>query len=242
MEKSQSNLSFSISMISSLRNINLETNQVQFACDLCNSIPKLTEITNKNKIIFKCPNKLHGQREILIDEYLNKIIKYNKNNYECEICDNKVQKYYPNNKFKYCYNCKKIICYECIKKHNNKHKIINNDEYNIKCNEHYNEKYEYYCIKCDKNLCLKCYNEHYDDPHKKLCLSLSKLKVKEDEIEYLKNKNKEYNEIIKNYMNLIKLNNIIINSYEKYKNNYYNIYNITNIIQMNKKLLKVIIQ
>lgn len=56
-------------------------------------------------------------------------------------------------------------------------------------------------------------------------------------MEYLKNKNKGYEEVIKKYTNFIKLNIIIINSYLKNSNNYNNISNINNLIQIIKKMI-----
>lgn len=95
---------------------------------------------------------------------------------------------------------------------------------------HYNENYKYYCNILDKNLCPKCY-DYYEGDYR-YCLKFSEKKPSINDIDYLKNKNKEYEEIIKKYTNIIKLNNLIINPFEKNSNNYYNIFNINSIIKL----------
>ena len=43
--------------------------------------------------------------------------------------------------------------------HNKKHKIINYNEINNICEKHY-DNYDNYCIDCNKNICLKCFEDH----------------------------------------------------------------------------------
>ncbi len=127
METSQNNLTFSsISMFLSNRisnSINNNSNnngsiilkQAQTTCPQCNLISKITEITkDKKDIIFKCKKKFHGKIRITIEEYLNRTMNYNINNYKCDICRKIIQKYFLKEKFKYCFECKKIIYNECI--------------------------------------------------------------------------------------------------------------------------------
>ena len=54
--------------------------------------------------------------------------------------------------------------------------------------------------------------------------------IETKEIDKIKKLNKEYRSLISYYESLIKLNNLIIYSYENYRDNYYNLYNINTII------------
>jgi len=188
-----------------------------YTCDNCLIVPEINNINyNTNKITIKCP--FHKIKELSINDYLN-----NKINQLCNICNNIL-----NNNLYFCYQCKKAICSNCKDNHIKDHNIIILNEYNTKCQIHYNKNYMYYCYNCSSNLCEECHVNH-DNCHN--ITPLSNLFLKNEEIEYINNKNIEYNKIIQNYKNYISLNNIIINTYKAYSNNFYYIKNIKNIIR-----------
>ena len=56
-----------------------------------------------------------------------------------------------------------------------------------------------------------------------------------NEVENIRKLNKEYRSLITYYESLIRLNNLIIYSYENYRDNYYNLYNINTIINNYKR-------
>jgi Leucine-rich repeat (LRR) protein len=62
-------------------------------------------------------------------------------------------------------------------------------------------------------------------------IPLSNIFLKEEELDYIKNKNEKYEKIIKMYQNYLTLNNFILDSYNNFKNNYYYIKNVKNLIR-----------
>ena len=190
-----------------------------YKCPNCLIVPEITNINySENKILLECP--YHKNNLMDINDYLNSI-KFNL----CKECNSKI----PSKEISYfCNQCKKIICFNCEKNHQNlKHNIINMNEYNIKCKIHY-KKYEYYCFNCSSNLCQICFDNH-DNMHN--IIPLSNIFLKEEELDYIKNKNEKYEKIIKMYQNYLTLNNFILDSYNNFKNNYYYIKNVKNLIR-----------
>ena len=193
-----------------------------YTCNNCLIVPEITNIDyTTNKITIKCP--FHKTKEIAINEYLN-----NKINNTCNICNQNIN---DNAMLYYCYECKKIICIECKKTHINEHELIIINEFNIRCQLHYNKKYIYYCHNCTSNLCEECHRVH-DNNHN--IFPLSSIPLKKDEMEYIINKNEEYNNIIQLYKNFISLNNLILDTYKIFSNNFFYIKNLKNIIRFQK--------
>ena len=190
-----------------------------YTCVNCSLIPEITDINYPdNRISIKCP--FHKTNELLINDYLN-----NKINQLCNFCNKYTSN---NNSIYYCYQCKKKICPECKETHAKEHNLINISEYNIKCQIHYDKKYLYYCYNCSSNLCEEC-NLKHDNEHNIILLSNNLLKI--EEIDYITNKNAEYEKIIQNYKNYIYLNNLILDTYKTFSNNFYHIKNLKNIIR-----------
>ena len=215
-EKNQKNNSFTNS------NKNLDTKKEVFRCPFCLIVPEITNINySENKILLECP--FHKNNSLDIKDYLNSL-----NFNLCQICNSKLLS--KDNSF-YCYQCKKIICINCQKNHQKGHNFINLDEYNTKCQIHYNKIYEFYCFNCSSNLCEICFNNH-DNSHN--IIPLSNIFPRTEELEYIRNKNEEYNKIIQIYQNYIALNNIILYTYINFKNNFYYIKNIKNLIRFLK--------
>ena len=226
-QKNNEELSFlSFSSYDSVDNLNLEKME-QYTCDECSEIPKIRD-TNiiKNTIIIKCKN--HGQKEINIREYILNSLNYNPNNWKCKDSAN-IQKE-TKDLFKYC-ECGYVFCSSCYSCHKDKthHKqSIDSDKYFLYCKKagHFNEKYIGYCYECNDNYCKICEADHIK--HSKILINT--MEVEKKEIDKIKKLNKEYRSLITYYESLIKLNNLIIHSYEKNRDNYYNLFNIHNII------------
>ena len=204
---------------------NTENNNIQkevYKCPNCLIVPEISYINyTKNKLLLECP--FHKCQSMQIKDYLDSL-KFN----FCETCHKKIS---SNAISYYCYQCKNILCLNCENNHQKDHNMINIDEYNIKCQIHYKNNYEYYCYNCSSNLCGTCFNNH-DNNHN--IIPLSNIFPQKDEIDFILNKNNEYNKIIQAYQNLISLNNLIIDTYNKYKNNFYYIKNIKNLIRFIK--------
>ena len=201
-------------------NIQKET----YKCPNCLIVPEITNINYiASEILLQCP--FHKEKSMSINDYLNSL----KDN----ICQKCYTKILSNELSLYCYHCKNILCRKCSSSHQNDHNLVNINEYNIKCQIHHNKNYEYYCYNCSSNLCEICFNNH-DDKHN--IIPLSNIFPQKEEIEYIHNINKEYKKIIQTYENIISLNNLIIDTYTNYKNNFYYIKNIKTLIRFNKNI------
>ena len=215
---------------------NVKLNKMgQYTCDKCSEIPKIVSTDLKNKkIIIKC--KEHGQNEINIQDFLVNTLNYNTNNWKCSQCPN-IQRDQKEN-FLFC-ECGEVFCVSCYKRHQEKLKHYNSiqsDNYNLRCRvkpDHYNEKNIGYCYDCNTHYCKKCEKEDKHDLH--TVVPIDKLIVDEKEIENIRKLNKEYRSLISYYESLIRLNNLVIHSYKKYRNNYYNCFNLNTIINNYKR-------
>jgi len=206
----------------------------QYTCDQCSEIPTIisTDI-NKKTILYKCKN--HGQKEKDIKDYLVNALNYNTNNWKCSQCDT-IQRN-TNQIFKYC-QCNLVFCEKCFNIHSDKEKHMYNIDsnlYDLRCKKepsHFGEVLKGYCYDCHEHYCSKCEDEHISDFH--TTTEINKMLIENNEIDNIKKQNKEYRSLISYYESLIRLNNLILNAYEKYRDNYYNLYNI-NIIAKNFK-------
>lgn len=126
---------------------------------------------------------------------------------------------------------------------NNNLKNINISQH-LKCNKHIDnniicfnyEKKEFYCLKCyrfnkDKEYDIRFFKD-VNFPNE---ININEIEFIDshfidNSIQYLKKKNIQYNNIIKNYYNLINLNNIFINSYNNIINKKIDIINIKHYI------------
>ena len=220
-------LSFlSFSSYDSLDNINLE-NMGQYTCDECSQIPKIISTNlEKKTILIKCKN--HGQKELNINDYLINSLKYNPNNWKCADSEH-VQKECKE-LFKNC-ECGSVFCAPCFEHHKeirNHNKFIDSSQFFLQCKnpDHFGTKFSGYCQECDENFCENCIKNHQG--HTKI--QNSNMEVDQKEIEKIKKLNKEYRTLISYYESLIRLNNLILYSYEKNRGNYYNLYNINRIL------------
>ena len=220
--KQKSNSNNNESEINNISNINTNDKIQTYKCPDCLIVPEISNINySENEILLECP--FHKENLMDIKNYLNSL-----NFNTCQICN---IKFTSKDSSYYCYQCKKSTCYNCKINHDKKHNLININEYNIKCQIHFGKNYEYYCYNCSSNLCETCFNNH-DNKHN--IKPLSDLFIKNEDLDYILKKNKEYNKIIQIYQNYTSLNNIILDTYKNYKNNFYYIKNIKNLIRFIK--------
>lgn len=213
----------------------------QYTCDECPLIPKIISYDpNTRKIIIKCPQ--HGQKSLDINTYLVNSLNYNPNNWKCTDCE-KIQRD-EKERFKYC-QCKNIYCsehYELHKKDDEeKHKYyIDSDVFYTKCKNHeshFNEINKGFCTHCNKHYCSKCEEEHQNHSSNKI--DLSDIITEKKNIEKIRESNKKYRGFISYYESLIRLNNLIIYSFDNYKNNYYNLDNINTILNKSESSVQI---
>jgi len=94
-------------------------------------------------------------------------------------------------------------------------KMIPINEKAGRCLEHFDEPYTDYCLDCKENICHKTNHKNHN------VLTFFKLEVNKQIIA-------EKNKIL---LNIIKLNDIILNTYEKCPDNYYHIINVINLAE-----------
>ena len=203
----------------------------QYTCDECSLIPKIINWDPQTRtIIIKCEK--HGQKNLDINNYVINSLNYNTSNWKCSNCE-KVQRNFVE-KFKYC-QCKNIFCDECYNLHKEEDKenhkyFIESDVFNTRCKKngtHFNEINKGFCLECNEHYCRQCEEEHKFHSNKK---ELNELTTEKKNIEKIGKLNQKYREFITYYESLIRLNNLIIYSFQNYKNNYYNLNNINTIL------------
>ena len=188
--------------------------------------------------------KNHTLKNELIENYYKTQLLNDKK--ICKECENKVNDLYYN-KFYKCFTCNTILCSLCKSNHDD-HIIIDYNLINFKCKIH-GKSYISYCSNCEKNLCNLCEKEHIKN-HKvidfrelvpnynvrnKLNDFREKINKLVEDINLIIDK---LNYVINNIETYYKINNDIINIYEK-KNKNYQIYkNVQNINDYNKSVIK----
>ena len=205
----------------------------QYTCDECSSIPKIINLDEKTKTItIKCEK--HGIKTINLKTYLFNCLNYNQSNWKCSSCQKILRDF--NETFKYC-ECNTVFCEPCFTMHQRKigHKYaLDSSNINLRCKktkEHFEEIYTGFCLDCQEQFCSKCKDEH--KWHE--CVDISTIQIEKKDVKKIIELNKEYERLISFYQSLIKLNELIIYSYDKYRNNYYNLSNINTIINNSKR-------
>ena len=137
-----------------IENLFLNNNE-SYTCTECSSNIEITSLSeNKNYIYFKCP--FHGDKEMAIEEYLNKMKKNTCFYSKCNLCEKEQNKSNKNEIFNYCTNCKLILCLKCTINHYKNHIIIKNNETMTKCSLHPQNNNKSYCLDCNCHLCIEC--------------------------------------------------------------------------------------
>ena len=179
-----------------------------------------------------CENNHKG--EISLEEYLQKYNNYSLSREKCSEC-NRIQNE-ANGNFSFCCKCNKFICHSCIINHpnNDGHNITNINRYDALCKFHSNY-FAFYCLTCQKNLCMYCKQEHeshdiidliqfknsYESTHK-LEEKIKNIQKKINNLKEIKNKIiVEIDEFKRIYNLEIKFLNILLNTfkYEESQNN-----------------------
>ena len=209
---------------SSVLDLNYSIPNDQYLCPFCDRIPELVNIHSDNgTVVFKCRCKLNEEQIIPIERYFE--LLSNSNTYfksVCCICNKLQQNYIKKEVFKYCYQCKKDYCNECLEKEENHpraHLIqcIPINSKNTRCLEHYKAgPYTSFCLDCHVNICNE-FSTDFHRQHKKISFF---------KIESHKKTIIEKNRIL---ANIIKFNELILNTYECFPDNYYHNINVANL-------------
>ena len=205
----------------------------QYLCPDCGSIPQLINIYSDNGYIeYECEND--GKILLKIDKYFEQLkdSEYIYYNSKCCICE-KIQKDYkePTQIFQYCFQCQEDYCFECYnnkKRHSNAHlkKCIPINEKKIRNIDNYSEgEYTHFCEDEMKSLCEK-FDKSKHPKHQ--IIELESIKPSEDIIKIIREKNKIL-------ADLIVFNDIILQTYENFPNNYYHIKNVIKLSQSIEK-------
>ena len=194
----------------------------QYLCPMCKNVPELVNIfTDNGYVEFKC--KDHGNIILTVQQYFEKLndSEFSYYNFKCSNC-NKIQRdYFKEGIFKFCYDCRKIFCENCCKNKNihsdfNSEKCLNVNEMNTRCPDHIKEIYTRFCLDDYENVC-----EEYSTQKHKGHNMKSFFKI-EANIKVIEEKNKILND-------LIRFNNLIINTYKKFPDNYFHNINVQNL-------------
>ena len=200
----------------------------QYLCPMCKNVPELVNVfTNNGYVEFKC--KDHGNIILTVQQYFEKLndSEFYYYNFKCPNC-NKIQKdYFKEGIFKFCYDCRQIFCENCCKnkeihKHFDEKNCLNVNEMNTRCPDHINEIYTTFCLDDYENVC-ETYSHRKHSGHN--IKSFFKIEAK---IKVIEEKNKILND-------LIRFNNLIINTYRKFPDNYFHNINVKNLADLIEK-------
>lgn len=200
----------------------------QFLCPLCGNIPVIKNVhTDNGHIELIC--KYHGILDFPINDYAKamKDSMYTYFKIKCGHCNKEQGTEEP--LFKYCYYCKLNFCSECVNRfdlrgidHRRNHLdfCIDVNEKNHKCHEHPLKEFTEYCYDCQENICEKEKTERHRD-HKKVNL----FTLYEQAAKY-RTRIVEKNRILSD---IIRFNQLILNSYDKFQDNFFHIQSVINI-------------
>ena len=192
----------------------------QYLCPFCGEIPELLNINSDNGYIeFRCKKD---------KDYFTKLSRSGFTYYhiKCDGCNTlQMSEKNDDNIFKYCYICKKNLCNYCLQKFSKEHdkshlkKCIPINEKNTRCLDHFNEgKYTSFCNDCRINICEE--NSHI--VHRKHNIT-NFFKI-EPQIKVIAEKNRILRDIIR-------FNELILNTYQKFPDNYFHLVNISNLAE-----------
>ena len=206
----------------------LEVPGDQFLCPLCDRIPEILNVhVDSGHIELKC--KYHGIQYMTVQQYYiylkDSLFTYYKT--KCDNC-NKVQGK-REKMFSYCYYCKVDLCDDCANnfhlekfdhRRNHLDRCIPVNEKPHKCLEHYNSDIISFCVDCQENICDKeSTTKHRGHTKKNFIEFEADIGKYRDIIIY---KNKVLSDIIR-------FNQAILNTYDKFQDNYFHIQSLINI-------------
>jgi len=188
---------------------------MELLCPKCQKECEILNIhTDNGKIELKCKNC--GIFDELIIDYINKLNKLC-SHINCSDCRREI----AINNAHYCYQCHADICESCKNREKHlEHNCIAFCEKKYHCPKHYDEIFMYYCSDCQENIC----KDELESLHKDHDIN---------EISKMEEIFEKYKKIIKStngkIMKLIAFNNLILNTGERYNNNYFHLKSIINL-------------
>ena len=217
-----------------LRPEDIELNEINYNCSECSSLIEILLINEDNNIIkFKCLNKTkkHNIKVMPINEYLEKMKKFNNNKINKDKCEIHTNKKY----ITYCLECNCHLCKDCLKTrihiNHNKNKIISEIQPTKEELDIMKEIIKDYEIKL-KNLKIEKTNK--TNELDKALNVLKKIEKKHMEEKLQINKKNRENELKENYDKYISDIELIKNEFEekiKLRKNKYE----TNLYEINNK-------
>ena len=217
-----------------LRPEDIELNEINYNCSECSSLIEILLINEDNNIIkFKCLNKTkkHNIKVMPINEYLEKMKKFNNNKINKDKCEIHTNKKY----ITYCLECNCHLCKDCLKTrihiNHNKNKIISEIQPTKEELDIMKEIIKDYEIKL-KNLKIEKTNK--TNELDKALNVLKKIEKKHMEEKLQINKINRENELKENYDKYISDIELIKNEFEekiKLRKNKYE----TNLYEINNK-------
>ena len=207
----------------------LEVPDDQFLCPLCDKIPEILNVhTDNGHIELKC--KYHGVLDTTIQQYYkhlkDSLFTYYKT--KCANC-NKIQGT-QGKMFSYCFYCKADFCDNCVNNFNleifDRHRrnhldvCIPVNEKPHRCLEHFNSDIISFCSDCQENICEKESTKKHRGHSKINFISFEADITKYRDI--IIEKNKVLSDIIR-------FNQVILNTYDKFQNNYFHIQSLINL-------------
>ena len=207
----------------------LEVPEDQYLCPKCDRIPEILNVhTDNGHLELRC--SYHGLIDMTIKEYYkqlkNSMFTYYK--IKCANC-NKVQGS-KGKMFSYCFYCKADLCEKCVNNfhldkfdHHHRNHLdvcIPINEKPHKCLDHYNADISTFCVDCQEHICNKEPTKKHRE-HTKINL----IKFEADINKYrdiIIEKNKILSDIIR-------FNQVILNTYDKFQYNYFHIQSLINL-------------
>ena len=200
----------------------------QFLCPLCENIPIIKNVhTDNGHIELIC--KYHGILDYTIKDYAmamkDSMFTYFK--MKCGHCNKEQGAEGP--MFKYCSYCKLDLCEECVNRfdlrgldHRRNHLdfCIDVNEKNHKCLEHIKAEFTEYCYDCQENICEKEKTERHRGHYKVNLFTLYDQSAKYKAL--IVEKNRILSDIIR-------FNQLILNSYDKFPDNFFHLQSVINI-------------
>lgn len=142
-------------------------------------------------------------------------------NYTCEMCKKARQKDFIDSEFKYCPKCHKVVCHLCSSFHIHQN-LVSIDHMYSNPEEYTQNDSSYKTTPTEPN----------DQNNYNRTNLYNTYKPKKKDIQILKDKNNELKKKIKSLRLLIKINDILVNTYEKQPKNYMNNKNIVRLSSM----------
>ena len=206
----------------------LEVPDDQYLCPLCERVPEILNVhTDNGHVELKC--KYHGIIDMTIQDYYTEMKKSSFSYYKtkCYNCNSTQGK--KENMFKYCCYCKVDLCQICVEKYDLENKdhrqhhldvCIPVNEKPHRCLDHILAEKNTFCVDCEENVCDKETIKKHSGHNKINIFTLGTEVAKYRDIIIEKNKT---------LSDIIRFNQLILNTYENFQNNYFHIQSIINV-------------